>query len=936
MGSAQSTPAPPSTSDPEKQRDFVDTTAFLAALAAPPVSPNGSLTLSNLASWESKINGSPKSRLARTILQHSDISTALTTRSAFISDPHVFNTQLDFKTGPITSQKSSGRCWLFASTNVFRYEVMRKLKLEDFQLSQSYLFFFDKLNKANYYLESSIELADRPLDDRVVNFLSSDLISDGGQWDMVVNLVENYGLVPQSVFPESTHSSLSGPLNALLKTKLREHALILRRASANLRAQSFSPEAISRALRLKKEDLMKEVYTIMTATLGVPPGPHEKFSWDYYDADGKPGHWEGTAKDFAKEFVSKPYAPQDSFSLINDPRNEYSKLYTVDRLGNVFGGRPVLYVNTEIGNMKTTVVKMIKAGIPVFFGCDVGKFSSRVEGIMDPALFEYENAFDITLGLTKAERLQVNESAMTHAMVISAVHLDSEVFPIPESVNADGFSLVEDGNPVRFKVENSWGPDVGDKGYFVMAAAWFDEFVYQVVVPRALAPKDLVKVYDGGNAVVLPCYDPMERTGPRFSIGFWGMVTAVMVSTEEEGRVALPNGEPTVYRDVEGGDEAVSLLNTDIPVTRPKRKRAKCCMCCGLDCGLFWKAIGIVIALFAAWNAFKLIRWAVTPSPTGLEEMPEYSTSLGCLSAEYIYSEKPTTFSVPIGAQNADHGFDTRGGAVGTITVLEGAETATKVTYEVVIRSDDKALLNDVNLEYPSDQDTAVGKSHLRIVTPRPDEGKCIRYDVKMYVPPTLKKLHLASHTISHVQFDPESHIQLDDFFVTLFSPKRLNMILPHNNLRSHNLQLEVYEGWIVGDVSIETSTKITTQRGAGVLNVRVHPTPSLETPELATLRTTSGSGRTDIFYVNKDAQFHRPISSTHMSSMNADMYLTYRDAKYSGLIELSAKSYTATGAERIAPFGEEPQDKWTHWVGDKEGKDELTVKTRGWAGVYF
>ncbi|KAJ6475258.1 peptidase C1B bleomycin hydrolase [Mycena vitilis] len=414
-----------------------------------------------------------------------------TSRSARVSDVHVFNNQIDFKTGPITSQKSSGRCWLFASTNVMRFDIMRKLKLDDFQLSQSYLFFYDKLNKANFYLENSIALADRPLDDRVVNFLAGDLISDGGQWDMVVNLVENYGIVPQSVYPESTHSSLSGPLNALLKTKLREHALILRRAHANLRAQAFSQEAIIRALRLKKEDLMKEVYTIMTATLGVPPSPDEMFVWDYYDADGKPGHWEGTPKEYFKAFASKPYSPLDSFSLINDPRNEYSKLYTVDKLGNVVGGRAVLYVNTEIENMKSTVVKMIQAGVPVFFGCDVGKFSSSVDGIMDPALFEYENAFDITLGLTKAERLQVNESAMTHAMVISAVHLDT------------------DGNPVRFKVENSWGPDAGNKGYFVMTSAWFDEFVYQVVVPRALAPKDLLKVYDGGDAVVLPCYDPM-------------------------------------------------------------------------------------------------------------------------------------------------------------------------------------------------------------------------------------------------------------------------------------------------------------------------------------------------------------------------------------------------------------------------------------------
>ncbi|KAJ7188379.1 peptidase C1B, bleomycin hydrolase [Mycena filopes] len=472
MGSTSSRPEQGSLlSSSDEKRELEHVTASVAALAVSPVSADGTLSLSNIASWESEISSSSKAQLARTILAHSDISTALTSRSARIADVHVFNNQINFKTGPITSQKSSGRCWLFASTNVMRYDIMQKLKLDDFQLSQSYLFFYDKLNKANFYLESSIELADRPIDDRVVNFLARDLISDGGQFDMVVNLVENYGVVPQSVFGKMLSSCAD--------------------FTATFSAQGFSPEAITRALRLKKEELMAKIYTIMTATLGVPPGPDDKFVWDYYDADGKAGHWEGTPKEYFKAFASKPYSPTTAFSLINDPRNAYSKLYTVDKLGNVFGGRPVLYVNTQIENMKSTVVKMIKAGVPVFFGCDVGKFSSRVDGIMDPALYEYENAFDITLGLTKAERLEVAESAMTHAMVISAVHLDAA------------------GNPVRFKVENSWGPDVGEKGYFVMTSAWFDEFVYQVVVPRALAPRELVKVYDGGNAVVLPCYDPM-------------------------------------------------------------------------------------------------------------------------------------------------------------------------------------------------------------------------------------------------------------------------------------------------------------------------------------------------------------------------------------------------------------------------------------------
>ncbi|KAG6820986.1 hypothetical protein H0H93_008615 [Arthromyces matolae] len=515
MGAAPSKRQPVSVvaaNDEDEKRSLAADMASLSL--ASPLSSDGSLTTVTISSWESEAASDPKTALARTILQHSDISTTLTSRTARTLDTHVFNNVIDFKTGPITNQKSSGRCWIFASTNVLRYSIMQALKLNNFELSQSYLFFWDKLNKANYYLELSIENAELPIDDRLINHLSGDLVSDGGQWDMIVNLIERYGLVPQSVFPESTHSSLSGPLNTLVKTKLREHALILRQLSCSLRASHIPENTVLSVLRAKKEDLIKEIYTILTATLGIPPSVDEKFTWEYIDADGKFGKWRGTPLEFAKTFTSKPYPVSDSFSLINDPRNDYSKLYTVDKLGNIWGARPVLYVNTEIENLKMAVVKerffflfllqiltnqhlllqMIKAGHPVFFGCDVGKFSDRVGGVMDTQLFQYELAFNIKLGLTKAERLQVNESSMTHAMVISGVHLD------------------DNGKPVRYKVENSWGDASGDKGYFIMTDAWFEQYVYQVVVPKAYAPKALVEVYEAGESVVLPPWDPMRAS----------------------------------------------------------------------------------------------------------------------------------------------------------------------------------------------------------------------------------------------------------------------------------------------------------------------------------------------------------------------------------------------------------------------------------------
>ncbi|KAK1221744.1 bleomycin hydrolase [Marasmius sp. AFHP31] len=496
MGTNHSTLSHPSahrqsTESDEKRALGKSSSAAPAVNESSLVSPDGSVSLDNISAWETEVGASPKAQLARTILSHTNIKDALQSRDAIISATHIFNHEVDFKTGPTTNQRSSGRCWLFATTNVLRYDIMKKLKLKDFQLSQSYPFFYDKLNKANYYLELMIQHANLPLDDRVVKHLSDDIISDGGQWDMAVNLLETYGVVPQPIYPESTHSSLSDPLNTLLKTKLREHTLILRRLSQELKVAQLPGDQSLLRLRSEKEKLMKEVYTIMSATLGVPPSPDHKFKWEYYDSDGKFGSWEGSPVEFYRTFASKQYKAKDSFSLVNDPRNDYSQLITIDMLGNIWGGRPVLYVNTEIENLKAMVVKMIKAGLPVFFGCDVGQFSDSTKGLMDVSLFKFEETFDITLGLSKAERLQLNESAMTHAMVISGVHLDAA------------------GKPVRYKVENSWGAERGRDGYFVMTDKWFEEFVYQIVVPKALAPKDLVAVYDNGNPKILPPWDPM-------------------------------------------------------------------------------------------------------------------------------------------------------------------------------------------------------------------------------------------------------------------------------------------------------------------------------------------------------------------------------------------------------------------------------------------
>ncbi len=398
--------------------------------------------------------------------------------NALKDEPFAFN--VDIKNGDVTNQKQSGRCWMFASMNVLRNIVIKKFNLENFELSQSYTLFWDKLERCNYYMEAVIEKANEPLEDRVMDYLMTDLLSDGGQWDMFVNIVKKYGLVPKYAYPESQTSSATVQLNKYLCKIMRKYTTELREKVQN--------EGVEKARELK-EEVLKDVYNVLTSTLGEIP---EKFDVVLHDKDGKLIEDKGMdAHSFFDKYIG---ADIDNYvSLINSPTEDkpFNKTYTIKYLGNIVEGRIVKHLNLPIEELKKAAVKQLKDGYPVWFGCDVGR-SSIVEderAILDTKAVDYETLFNVDLKLSKEDALDYGYSMMTHAMTFTGVQMDGN-------------------EALRFKVENSWGEKFGYKGHFVMTSDWFDQYVYQVVVNKKYLTEKSRKDYEKEPKELKP-WDPM-------------------------------------------------------------------------------------------------------------------------------------------------------------------------------------------------------------------------------------------------------------------------------------------------------------------------------------------------------------------------------------------------------------------------------------------
>ena len=409
------------------------------------------------------------------LINHGINSTAFN-YSQNVKLPHIFS--LDIKSHKVTNQERSGRCWMFATCNLMRYEVMKNLNIENMELSQSYPLFFDKLEKSNFFLENIIKTAKEDVTSRLVTHLLTSPVQDGGQYDMFVSLVNKYGVCPKEVMPETYSSSNTAELDKYLTLKLRQFASIIRKKR--------NSGATLEVLHSLKNKMMATIYQILALTLGVPP---KTFNYEYVDKDKKYHVIKDiTPLEFYKKYVGVNLS--DKISIINAPTSDkpFNNTYTVKYLGNVIEGNKIKYLNLPINVLKELVIKQLQDNQAVWFGADVSQFGNREKGLLSKKNFLLDEIFDTSFEMTKEDRINYGESKMNHAMVITGVNLIGS-------------------KPNRWKIENSWGEKTGKDGYYVMDDDWFNDFVYQVVIDKKYLTPELLADYNK-KPIELEPWDP--------------------------------------------------------------------------------------------------------------------------------------------------------------------------------------------------------------------------------------------------------------------------------------------------------------------------------------------------------------------------------------------------------------------------------------------
>ena len=382
----------------------------------------------------------------------------------------------------ITNQQSSGRCWLFTGLNVLRAKAITRWNLPGLELSQNYLFFYDQLEKANLFLQGVVDTRKQTFDDRMVDWLFQNPLSDGGTFCGVADLVQKYGFMPKEAFPETYQSSNTSGFTSVMKTKLREMGLELRTLGEN-------KKTTEKQLQDKKIEMLGTIYRMLTLAYGVPP---TEFSWTQRDAKGKEVSTETyTPMSFYQKYWDGEDLYDNYIMVMNDPLREYYKVYQIEYDRHTYDGHDWVYLNLPVEDIKPMAIASIKDSTAMYFSCDVGKFLNRQNGSLTLSNFDYESLFGITLGMDKKQRVQTHASGSSHAMTMIAVDIDKET-----------------GKTKKWMVENSWGATSGYKGNLVMTDEWFDNYMFRLVINKKYADKKYLEMLNQ-KPILLPAWDPM-------------------------------------------------------------------------------------------------------------------------------------------------------------------------------------------------------------------------------------------------------------------------------------------------------------------------------------------------------------------------------------------------------------------------------------------
>lgn len=373
----------------------------------------------------------------------------------------------------ITDQQQSGRCWLFTGLNVLRAQMMAKYGLDEMEFSQNYCFFYDQLEKANLFLQGIIDTREKPMDDKMVEWLFRNPISDGGQFTGISDIIGKYGVVPSSVMSETYSSENTSQIARLVGLKLREFGL-------QLRDEAAKGVKVS-ALEAKKTEMLSTVYRMLALAFGEPV---ERFTWTM-NGETK----EYTPQSFYQEYLGNDLT-NNYVMLMNDPSREYYKCYEIDFDRHVYDGKNWTYVNLPVEDIKAMAIESIKDSTMMYFSCDVAKFLDSKRGTLDLKNFDYESLMGTTFGMNKKQRVQTFASGSSHAMTLMAVDLD------------------KDGKPKKWMVENSWGAEAGYKGHLIMTDEWFDEYMFRLVVEKKYVPEKVLNILKQ-KPIRLPAWDPM-------------------------------------------------------------------------------------------------------------------------------------------------------------------------------------------------------------------------------------------------------------------------------------------------------------------------------------------------------------------------------------------------------------------------------------------